>query len=390
MKLAIVNQRYGLEVNGGSEYYTRLLAEHLVKYHEVEILTTTAKDYQTWHSEYKAGVEYLNGVLVRRFNVKKERTNWGFRLADRLTRNKIVGTTRIVESLFLKEQGPYCPEIIEYIKKYSDRYDVIVYVTYLYYPTLQGIHEAKCKTVMVPTAHDEAYFYMQLVKDAIEQADALVYLTEEEKKFVEHTYLVSDKKNDVIAIGVNAEEELTETVELSDVSEPYIIYAGRIDKAKGCEEMLQYYLSYRKKEGDNALPFVLIGEKYIEIPDDSNIKYLGFVDEQEKNAYIKNAKALILPSKFESLSISVLEAMNYGVPVLVNGKSDVLKGHVIRSRGGLYYESETEFCTALSSIINSRENYAKMGMQYVDNYYRWNIVEEKWNHLLNDITLGGR
>lgn len=28
-KIAIVNQRYGVEVNGGSEYYTRMLAEHL-------------------------------------------------------------------------------------------------------------------------------------------------------------------------------------------------------------------------------------------------------------------------------------------------------------------------------------------------------------------------
>ena len=48
MKLAIVNQRYGLEVNGGSEYYTRLLAEHMAKYHEVDVLTTKAMDHDTW------------------------------------------------------------------------------------------------------------------------------------------------------------------------------------------------------------------------------------------------------------------------------------------------------------------------------------------------------
>ena len=41
-RIAIVNQRYGKEVIGGSEYYTRLIAERLKDRYEIEILTTRA------------------------------------------------------------------------------------------------------------------------------------------------------------------------------------------------------------------------------------------------------------------------------------------------------------------------------------------------------------
>ena len=43
-RIALVNQRYGLEVNGGSEYYTRLIAERLTDHYQVDVITTKAID----------------------------------------------------------------------------------------------------------------------------------------------------------------------------------------------------------------------------------------------------------------------------------------------------------------------------------------------------------
>lgn len=64
-KIAIINQRYGLEVNGGSELYSRQIAERLKAKYEVEVLTSCAVEYVKWQNYYKEGVEDINGVTVR-------------------------------------------------------------------------------------------------------------------------------------------------------------------------------------------------------------------------------------------------------------------------------------------------------------------------------------
>ena len=58
-KIAIINQRYGLEVNGGSELYSRQIAERLTAKYDVEVLTSCAIEYVKWSNHYKEGVEII-------------------------------------------------------------------------------------------------------------------------------------------------------------------------------------------------------------------------------------------------------------------------------------------------------------------------------------------
>ena len=51
MKIAFVVQRYGTEILGGSEYHCRLIAERVAQHHQVEVLTTCAREYTTWQNE---------------------------------------------------------------------------------------------------------------------------------------------------------------------------------------------------------------------------------------------------------------------------------------------------------------------------------------------------
>ena len=73
MKLAVVVQRYGVEVSGGAELHARYIAEHLSRHADVRVLTTCARDYITWKNEFPAGETLVNAIPVERFPVARER-----------------------------------------------------------------------------------------------------------------------------------------------------------------------------------------------------------------------------------------------------------------------------------------------------------------------------
>ena len=102
------------------------------------------------------------------------------------------------------------------------------------------------------------------------------------------------------------------------------------------------------------MQLVLAGAPVMEIPSHSRIRHLGFVTDEEKYDALAAADALLMPSYYESLSMVTLEAWAMRLPVLTNGRCDVLRGQVIRANAGLYYESYEEFAAALHLLETER------------------------------------
>lgn len=383
-KIAFVCQRYGAEVNGGAEAECRAYAEHLAPYYDVEVITTCALDYTTWKNHYPAGVETINGVTVRRFPVKSERSPRRFGKASvRIMENP--DHSREDEEVWLREQGPLAPEALDFIREHGEEYKVVYFMTYLYYLTALGLPGFKGRGILIPTAHDEWPIYFRCYREIFESARGFVYNSEAERRFVDKLFLeTSGKPYITIGTGVEAPAgELPDVAERFGLTGDYIVYAGRIDQSKGCGELFEYFAAYKRRCG-GKLKLVLLGKAVMAVPEREDILPLGFVSEEEKFAVLKSAKALVLASHFESLSIVVLESMLMGRPVLVNGECEVLYDHAVQSGAGLYFCDDAEFAGGLHWLLTHDEEYALMcenARRYVAARYNWAYITEKLREL---------
>lgn len=387
-KIALVNQRYGIEVNGGSELHCRQLAEKLKEIYDVEVITTCAVDYDTWENYYPEGESEINGIKVRRFRTERKRRKKVF---DKLSRKVLGGGATSEDAVrWIEEQGPYCPECVSYITEHAGDYSVIIFMTYLYYITAKGLGGGNIPNAyLLPTAHDEPPIYIPYYRNVFRNAKGIIYNTVEERFFCERLFGISATPNIVAGVGVDIPKEETlfnakERYGLND----YIVYIGRIDESKGCGLLFNYFEEYKKRVGGD-IKLVLVGKSVMDIPKREDIVSLGFVTDEEKFSLIKDSKLLVLASEFESLSMVVLESMIYGKPILVNGRCMVLRGHCNRSNAGLYFENYFEFEGALRFLLTHSEECAAMGengKRYVNENYRWDIIINRIKELVDSYT----
>jgi glycosyltransferase involved in cell wall biosynthesis len=421
VKIAFIVQRYGAEILGGSEYHCRLIAEKLSPRHQVEVLTTCARDYITWKNEYPEGHDRVRGVTIRRFPNARTRDLTTFdRYSDWIFNNP---HTRQDELEWLKQQGPWCPALLEYLERHHDAYDVLVFFTYLYAPTVLGMQIDPGRSILVPTAHDEPAIHLEIYREFFALPAGVAYNTAVERRFLTTRFSIRALVEETVGCGVDLphqaytpdrdrpagparadggddQEEDTESVGDTGAVRPYlsargatfrrrhrihgpfVLYGGRIDPGKGCEELIEYFSSYVESGGGASL--FLMGVKLMPLPEEPFIRFAGRLSDQERLQALEAATVVVVPSPYESLSLLALESFAVGTPVLANARSDVLVDHCHRSNAGLYYADRDEFVECLTLLLADewlRRAMGRNGREYVRQQYHWEVILGKYERM---------
>ncbi len=403
MKIAIVVQRFHNEIVGGCEAHARQYAELLSSSHEVDVVTTTSLSNDTWENALSPGMSTESGYRVLRFLVGSGRTESWHGLHELLLdyhrlqldfqqRKDLTGAQSLntpedsfmlplvqwspaLQEEWVKTQGPCSPDLLEYLQSHKDDYDRFLYFAYLYHPTYAGVQVTPCeKNFLVPTLHDEAAAYLSIFTLYRSRLKSFLWNTYTEKQFARRLW--GECYGDPVAVGI----ELPLLKKEISNSFPYILYAGRMDRGKGCDILVDFFVKYKKEHKNSSLHLLLVGQGNYLPKRRKDLVVTGRVSEDELARLRSGALLFVMPSRMESLSIATLESMAYGLPVLINGESDVLLEHVGQSGGGWSYKNQEEFSRALDLAETNPGECARrgaLGRQYVKEFYSMQSVKER-------------
>ncbi|MFA5318035.1 MAG: glycosyltransferase family 4 protein [Patescibacteria group bacterium] len=161
----------------------------------------------------------------------------------------------------------------------------------------------------------------------------------------------------------------------------YILYAGRLIRHKGVHYLIE---AYKELPTDKKLVIVGSGSftnDYIkELKElagkNKNIIFTGQQNGQILRELYSNAHCFVQPSESEGLSIALLEAMSYGLPVVASDISE--NKEALAGNGYLFANADVkELEQALKNVL-SREKSAKRAgakaREHIKQNYNWNVL----------------
>lgn len=386
-KIALVTPWFSTG-NGGAEVYCGGLAQALRAIgKDVEILTTCCPHpFVDWsENRMPAGTESVNGVVVRRFPVRRRDASLYAQLATIIDRG---GAISPVQEADLIANSIHSDEMYDYIARCGDS-TLFFFMPYMYGTTVSGVKAAGHNAFLIPCLHNEPFAYLPTIRAMFHRARGCLFLSQPERDFASAIYELNSTPQLLIGGGVNLAAKGSQSAfrERHDLKHPFALYVGRKVPGKGADLLLKYFAGYLSHYTDDELRLVMVGAGDLEIPAELHDRVLSLYYESVEHVYDAMAACefLIQPSFYESFSLVMMEAWVNGRAVLVNGQCDVTRHHVLSSNGGLYFTSFAEFCETVRLLrCNGRlcQALGVNGRKYVETHYTWAETASRFQNFL--------
>lgn len=395
MKIAFVAQAFGDKFIGGAEIALTNLATFWSKYTDdtIEIFTTTAIDHN-WNSGYTAGQHIENGLTVNRYNCTT-RTDRFFELLNK-QQSGWDSLTQDEELEILLAQGPNSDELIDDLCNRSKEFDIIFTqpllapLAYFLYKKYEGIK------VMHPCAHIEAQNQMHLYNDLLKSCDGLVFSTFAEQRYTNENFTIASTPQRVFGFGV---EDIQPEGSFDDVKNkfelpntPYILYTGRVQFGKNCNELVEYFVNFKNKN-DLDINLVFAGPLFDDFLNLDEIKRddifcLGEVSQNEKVLLMENALTVCNLSKNESFSLVIIEGWLRNTPAIVSTACYATAEQILRSNAGYSVDNSNEFEKAIKELYKNpvlRKELGNNGREYALINYSWNEIIKNYREYFSTL-----
>lgn len=199
-----------------------------------------------------------------------------------------------------------------------------------------------------------------------------VAISEEIKKSVINLYKLSENEVPVIYNGINIEKCIPKTsYEFNNT----VLHIGRFSEQKNHEELIDIFKECVK--ADDKIKLDLVGEgklkkkiknKVERMNLSNNVNFIGKIEEPYR--LINEADIFVLPSKWEGMPMTVIEAMGTGIPIIaynVGGLKDMIK----KDESGILVNNSREFVEAILELkdnLSKRRSLGERALKYAQKF----------------------
>ena len=189
--------------------------------------------------------------------------------------------------------------------------------------------------------------YTTLVSTSARRCAAVLTVSEASKRDIVRHLGLPDERVIAVHHGPNSEDDDTERNEVDPnlsfnrqvarkyaLPERYFLYLGGFDVRKNMLGIVRAYRRYLDLGGDPAVKLVVAGQlphsdtpffpdpqrlvRQLELTD--YVRFIGWVDEEDKEPLYAGAAAFLFPSLYEGFGMMLLEAMAAGSPVITSSE----------------------------------------------------------------------
>ncbi len=171
---------------------------------------------------------------------------------------------------------------------------------------------------------------------SIKKAKKIITISKSSRNDIIKAYNVSENKIEVVYPGIkqllsikNKVLSMEELNKKFGVEKDYILFVGTLQPRKNIENLVEALTMVKNKN----LKLVIVGKKGWMYEDILNapkkyevsdrVKFLDNVSDEDLQSFYKNAVCFVLPSLYEGFGLPILEAMQYGCPVLASNISSL-------------------------------------------------------------------
>jgi glycosyltransferase involved in cell wall biosynthesis len=253
----------------------------------------------------------------------------------------------------------YTPRLVPWLREHGSRFDAVVVHGIWHYQTVgawQGLRGSGVPYFVIlhgmldpwfkqthPLKHvKKALFWHTLVHKALQDAAAVLFLCEEERKTAPRTFAMRLRADAIVPLGIQTPPSLGEGSPCDQFALQFpalrgkrvLLFLGRICRMKACDSLLHAFAKTCRVQA--VIHLLICGPdsegwqselirmaKSLGIAD--RVSWAGPLYGERKWAALRAADLFVLPSHCETFPVAVLEALACQTPVLITDRVGIYR-----------------------------------------------------------------